>query len=336
MTTATAPGRLSESDIEFFQREGYLVVPDAIDPAEMQPAIDEISDAIDTVAKDLVAKGELSSDFAEYGFEHRLARISAETDKAALAIWNGVLHGPGIFSLITHPSLLDLAASLCGPELVASSVYRLRPKIPNYSYGAVPWHQDSGYFEPFCDEHLVVTMWMPLVDATPENGCLWVLPRQHTKPLLPHKGAEGKAYLQINEDDLPERGKDAVCCQVPKGGVLLMTNRTPHVSYENKTDIVRWSMDLRYQSASLPTNAPMTRLEGEIEPRGESGAPDFVPTACYPPEADFLVRSNARPDEVIRTPEQFAELREKHVAIPATDRWGEAWWHGEANRTLDD
>ena len=324
MTQATvSQSRLNDSDLDFFHREGYLVVPDVLDPADMQAAIDEIRQAIDTIAKDLVAQGELSRDYAEFGFEHRLAKISAETDKAALAIWNGVLHGPGIFSLITHRKLLDLAEALCGPELVASSVYRLRPKIPNYSYGAVPWHQDSGYFEPFCDEHLVVTMWLPLVDATPDNGCLWVLPRQHDKPLYPHRGAEGKAYLEIDESDLPDRGKDAVCCPVPKGGVLLMTNRTPHVSYENRTDIVRWSMDLRYQSASLPTNAPITRLEGDIEPRGETSAPDFVPTACYPPEADFLVRSTARPQEVVTTPEQFAQVREKHVATPVTDRWSQ-------------
>ena len=69
----------------------------------------------------------------------------------ALSLWNGVLHGPGFFALITNPKLLDVAESLCGEELIASSVYRLRPKIPNYNYGAVPWHQDSAYFEPYCD-----------------------------------------------------------------------------------------------------------------------------------------------------------------------------------------
>ena len=60
---------------------------------------------------------------------------------------------------------------------------------------------------------------------------------------------------------------------VPKGGVLLLTNRTPHASFENKTDIVRWSMDLRYQSAALPTNAQITRLPGEARARPPSACP---------------------------------------------------------------
>ena len=170
------------------------------------------------------------------------------------------------FELITNPRLLDVAESLCGEELVASSVYRLRPKIPNYNYGAVPWHQDSAYFEPYCDKSLVLTVWIPLVDANAENGCLWVIPRVHTGKIAPHRPAEGKAYLEILEQDLPPG--DRICCPVPKGGALLLTNRTPHGSYENTTDIVRWSLDLRYQSASLPTNAKISRLPGESTPQG--------------------------------------------------------------------
>ena len=47
-------------------------------------------------------------------------------------------------------------------------------------------------------------------------------------------------------------------------------------------------------------------------------------------EADFLVRSKARPDEVLRTAEDFARLRQTHLPGPITDRWG-SWWNGEAN-----
>jgi phytanoyl-CoA hydroxylase len=90
-------------------------------------------------------------------------------------------------------------------------------------------------------------------------------------------------------------------------------------------------MDLRYQSAALPTNAKITRLPGEIRPRGTTiDDPSFIPVACHPPEADFLVRSKARPDEVLQTPEQFAQLRATHLATPVSDRWGK-WWEGEAN-----
>jgi len=82
----------------------------------------------------------------------------------------------------------------------------------------------------------------------------------------------------------------------------------------------------------LPTNAPITRLPGDSTPKGrDPQAADFVPPACHPPEADFLVRSRLRPNEVIRSAEEFARLRSEHQPGLAADRWGQ-WWKDEANR----
>ncbi len=311
---------LSPEQIGFFHDQGYLLVEDLIPPADLQPVIEEIDREVDWRARRLVAKGELSQPYDECGFETRLARISSETDKIAVSIWNGILHGPAIFDLISHPRLVDVAEQLCGSaEIVASSVYRLRPKIPNYGYGAVPWHQDSGYFEPYCDNALILTAWLPLVDATNENGCMWVIPGSHRLPVVRHRRSPTGNYLEIEEQDLPPG--DRVCCPLRKGGALLITNRTIHGSFLNRTEIVRWSMDLRYQSAALPTNAAITRLPGEREPSLDTGAP----AACFPPDRDFLVRSLSRPDEVTRTYEQFRELRENPTRQPVTNRFGVTW-----------
>lgn len=310
---------LTANPIEHFHSEGYLVVDGVFPDGELQPAIDEITREVNRRAGKLVREGALARTHAEAGFERQLARISRETDELAVSIWNGVLSGPGIFHMLTSPRLLDIAETFCGPEIIASSVYRLRPKIPNYGYGAVPWHQDSSYLEPYCDNALVITVWVPLVDANEANGCLWVIPGSHRAPVVKHRLHASGKYLEIAKEDLPMG--DAVACPVPKGGILLMTNRTIHGSFENTSDIVRWSMDLRYQSASLPTNAPITRLADEDIASVETG----VPAACYPPEADFLVRSRQRPEEIIRTAEAFDALRRNHPAAEVTNRWGVTW-----------
>ncbi|MDQ2732374.1 MAG: phytanoyl-CoA dioxygenase family protein [Armatimonadota bacterium] len=314
--TQSAAGPLSPDQIHFFDQQGYLVVEDLFSNADLQPVIEAITQEIDTRARDLVDAGELSRTYEEEPFETRLARISAETDKIARAIWNGSLALPAFFNLIRNPRLLDVAEQFCGPELIASSVYRLRPKVPNHNMGPVPWHQDSGYFEPYCDKALVLTVWLPLVDATEERGCLWVVPGVQGGAVLPHGNAAGHPYLEIPDSSLP--AVNAVCVPVKKGGALLLSNRTPHASFENKTDIVRWSMDLRYQSAGLPTNAVITPLAGEVRHSVE----EAIPPACYPPEADFLVRSRARPHEVVQDAETFRRLRETHLSQPVTARWG--------------
>lgn len=323
MTTTQTPQTfaLSEQQVQAFHRDGFLVVENVLTHDHLQPAMDDISRMVDRLCEKLIAQGELSRDYAEHDFEHRLAHISRETDKVAKAIWNGAMHSPGIFSILTNPRLLDVARTFCGEEIIASSVYRLRPKIPNYEYGAVPWHQDSGYTEPYCDKAMMLTVWVPFVDATAERGCMWALPGVHRNPqVLTHVNRRNKSYLEIPQDALPE-GIEPVCLEVKKGGVVLLHNRTPHVSYDNRSDVVRWSMDLRYQSASLPTNAPITRLPHEVDPLGNLNHDGEVPAACYPPEADFLVASIARPDQVVATPEAFAAIRTNHMPGMVTQRW---------------
>ena len=307
---------LNNTQIEQFNREGFLLVEELFTGDDLQPVIDEITLEIDLRAADLVAAGKLSQTYEQDDFEHRLVPINNETNELATSIWNGALNGPQLFHLIRHEKLLDVAESLCGPEIVASSVYRLRPKLPDHGYSSVPWHQDSGYFEPYCDSSLIVTVWLPLVDATRERGCLWLLPGVHRGGnVLEHRRRSGLPYLELTERGMP--ATEPLCVPVSKGGVLLLHNLTPHASFENRSDAVRWSFDFRYQSASLPTNAHISQKGDDTIANGSNA----VPAACYPPEADFLVRSQLRPDEVITDPEDFHRIREGHLAGPAPDRW---------------
>ena len=316
MASDTLQFRLNAQQIRQFEDEGYLIIERLFTEAELQPVIDEISADLDRRCREAVAAGKLSRTYEEYDFEHRLTHVNAENPEIPKSMWDMKVVLPSFFGLMTNPKLLDVAEQFCGPEMIASSVYRMRPKVPSHSWSPVPWHQDSGYFEPYCDLGLILTVWLPLVDATEERGCLWVMPRLHKGGLFFHKPDDIGVYLVIPDEQFG--GRQAVCAPVPKGGVLLLTNRTPHASFENKTDVVRWSMDLRYQNAALPTNAKITRLPAETISAPTAG----VPLACNPPEPDFLVRSRIRPNEVMKTAEEFVTLRKTHIYQAATDRWG--------------
>lgn len=312
-------GILTEDQKDFFAEEGYLLLEKILEDKDLQPVIDEIASEIDIRAKQLYQNGDITDYFEKEGFETRLAKISQQSAKLAVSIWNGILHGPAIFHLLTNPKLLDVAEGFCGEELIASSVYRLRPKIPNFGYGEVPWHQDSGYFEPYCDNSLVMTMWIPLVDTNTNNGCLYVIPGTHKGDVMEHEMHKTGNYLSVKEELVPK--ENWVPCPVPKGGILLLSNKVVHASFKNVTSGVRWSMDLRYQSAHLPTNANITRLENELTESHEIG----VPAACYPPDADFLVRSAKRKEEIINSYEEFKNLRENFQGKPVTNRYNVTW-----------
>lgn len=298
---------LSQEQLDFFNREGYLMVPDVFVPQDLMPLREELTGVIDREAKRLVEEGRLSRSFAEEPFERRLTRVWNECPGIMQPLTGkggGGYSGAELFRLITHPKLVAYIESFVGDEIIGSSVYRIRPKIPGMDHGVVPWHQDSGYFEPHCDDNLIVTVWMPLVDATPENGCLQVLPRAHRQGVVRHWTNGPNGYLAIADEDLPPTG-GPVTVPVPMGGALFLSNCTPHCSTPNTSDVVRWSLDLRYQSAEVPNNV------GEMPEDFHRERPNYE-IACYPPEADFVVQSARDPQRVVASPEEFDQIRQRY------------------------
>ena len=87
--------------------------------------------------------------------------------------------------------------------------------------------------------------------------------------------------------------------------MLFLTNLTPHASFENHSGIVRWSLDLRYQSMEAPNNV-------DEEPESYTLEREPVTMACAPTEADFVIRDTKNPHREVATPEQFHQIREKY------------------------
>lgn len=298
---------LSQAQIDFFYREGYLMVPDVFTPMDLMPLREELSEVVDITAKLLKEENKLSDTYENLPFERRLAAIWRESEEILYPILGkggGGYSGRELFYLITNQKLLRYIEGFVGEEIVGSSVYRIRPKIPFMDRGIVPWHQDSGYFESHCDDDLIVTVWLPLVDATPENGCLQVLPRAHKQGVLRHWTNGPNGYLVIKDGDLPLVSNPETV-PVPLGGALFMSNLTPHCSTENTSDVVRWSLDLRYQNAKVPNNV------GEA-PENFNRNRSTSEIACYPPEADFVVQSRTDPEKVTSTPSAFDKLRQSY------------------------
>jgi ectoine hydroxylase-related dioxygenase (phytanoyl-CoA dioxygenase family) len=113
--------------------------------------------------------------------------------------------------------------------------------------GAVPWHQDKSYW-PDANANPVITVWLPLVDANLENGCLHIMPRTHRQKVLSwHKeNTTGTGYTEVDFDHLGSE-HEAVPLPIKAGGAILFNDRCIHMSTPNRSNQVRWSLDLRYQ-----------------------------------------------------------------------------------------
>ncbi|GDY11456.1 hypothetical protein LBMAG53_03330 [Planctomycetota bacterium] len=300
---------LTTSERDRFETDGFLIKEGVFSTTETTAILDAIMAMTETGIAELRRTGWRGNDHAELPVETRLARIHDEDSTAAETIIAGIggrsgggYHGPAMLTALRNDRLLEIISDLVGPQIIGSSVYRVRTKLPHHPKGEVPWHQDSGYLLPHCDRHRIITAWVPLVDANAANGCMFVVPGMHREPILTHRTGGPAGFLIIDDERLEARRHQAVCAACPAGSVVLMTNLTPHASFTNRTNGIRWSIDLRYQGAEVPHNANQDPLD--FQPTS-----DPVTMACYPTEADFVLRDPIHPEREVRTAEAFAAIR---------------------------
>jgi hypothetical protein len=279
----------------------------------------EYARLLDEIAESLCAEGALRSSYRELPFTDRLIRVFVESGRNFTPHFDislpqtGIrpdspIHvGPAVFALMTNPRLLDVIESILGPEISSNPVQHIRMKLPSQAAATqgfnglvsqIPWHQDNGQVLPEADESEILTVWLPLNDATLRNGCLQVIPGSHRAGVEPHCPTHKGSFI-------PDRlvpTERARPLPMQAGSILLMTRRTLHASLDNATeDQVRLSLDLRYQPTGQPTGRP------------------FFP--------GFVARSAAQPGSVLRDPEAWAQswhdarARLADRERPAFNRW---------------
>jgi ectoine hydroxylase-related dioxygenase (phytanoyl-CoA dioxygenase family) len=243
-------GSLTQQQRETYDREGYLVIPQLLDDTDLEPARESMSQKVSQIADELYAEGLIKSKYEDAPFHLRLAKIFENlTDEHFLRYGRGWRDRmTGYYHLMSNPKILNAVESLIGPEIFSNPVYNTRPKVPGVAAGAVPWHQDKSYW-PDANSNPVITVWIPLVDATHENGCLHIIPRTHKKRAITHgtENYSGTQYLEIAAEEVERRKAEILALPVSAGSAILFNDRLIHMSTPNKSDHVRWSVDLRYQ-----------------------------------------------------------------------------------------
>ena len=251
--------QLTPEQVAQFAEDGYLLLRGALTDADLDPIIAEYEEYIGRRAEELLAAGHISALYADEPFDRRLISICREDDAIYKELDIMHLRGRASFEFLRNDRLLDMVESLVGPEITCSPIQHTRAKLPagvtpsGSDPHVAPWHQDAGVTWEEADPHFILTVWLPLCAATPENGCLQILPRAHRNGLVQHHIKQGLGTVII-DDEMPQIAQ--LTLPMDKGDVLLMDKQTPHRSTPNNADMVRWSMDLRYQQTGTPTGRP--------------------------------------------------------------------------------
>ena len=113
-------------DRQRFAREGYLVIENVFDPsADLDPVVREYAAQLDEIAADWHARGLIESAYADLSFSERFGHVLNDAGPEGYRPFDITLSGPvaddspmhtgpAVFSLITHPRLLDVESHTRG------------------------------------------------------------------------------------------------------------------------------------------------------------------------------------------------------------------------------
>ncbi|MBS11359.1 MAG: phytanoyl-CoA dioxygenase [Gemmatimonadetes bacterium] len=294
---------LTDEQLSFFDINGYVVVPDVIPHSVLDAVIDEYEGVLDNLIETLYERGDITSRFEGLPFGDRFMKLVIETGAVHNQYFDFSLPfqnvqpdtpfwtGQAVLDAFTCDSLIDVVASVIGPEVYSNPVQHVRIKPPESILptnqlgkpimGATQWHQDNGVVVPEADETQMLTVWFSLEDTDIEQGPLKVVPRSHRPGLLTHcpnyKGQGGRMIPEtLFEVD------QTIPLPVKRGDVILLHRHTVHGSLSNVSDRIRWSFDLRYNPIGQTT--------------GREAFPGFV------------VRSAERKDEELRDADTWTHL----------------------------
>ena len=217
-------------DMEKFQEQGYLVARDVLDPeVDLAPVFTEYEELLDRLSRMWLKRGTISDTFEGMPFNERLVQIAIATrgnyypyvdisfTQTDVEERMPVHSGPAVFNLLRSPRMLDAVEQFIGPEIYCNPVQHVRIKPPetalpedmlsDSSVGYTAWHQDQGVIIPDADESDILTVWLPVIEATEENGCMVVVPGSHRAGLVPHCPPKPEREARAHPGRASRRGR---------------------------------------------------------------------------------------------------------------------------------
>ena len=259
---------LTRKQLSSFSRNGYLVIDSLLDDDDLIPLEQEYVELLDRISKQLCEQGLIDSDYAECDFDDRFARVVAqypdlidrmnislplENDEIDAELYRAHT-GPAVFGLLRNAKILDAVESILGPEIASSPVQQMRIKPPlgklvednitHSGVGNTTWHQDTVAVLSEANDTEQVTVWVAMTDAEEENGCLASIPASHLNGSHQHVPGPIPREPTVPAEIIDNRQGESL--PVKRGGIIMFHKENIHCARSNRSDRIRWSVDIRY------------------------------------------------------------------------------------------
>ena len=223
--------RPTQDDVDFFEENGFLVVPQITTEEELAWMTEVMLGVLD--------------DNAGTGVFEPGREIGQTTPPQIQQSIGPELLIPELLDTTFRRNARHFASALLQvPEDELTSWGHMIRK-PARSNRPAPWHQDMAYWQPELDYH-AIGCWLPLHEVTVERGCMQFIPGSHKGPLR-HHDFSGDPEGQPADRRRHRRLADAVACPLPAGGATFHHHLTLHYTAPNTTDLDRLACPTEFQ-----------------------------------------------------------------------------------------
>lgn len=285
------PG-LSDAQLQAFQRDGFLVLPEFVDAAaclRLRARALELATELAPQAPDTVVfRADGSSEHANHDyflssgeaircfFEAAAFAPDGTLRQAAHLSLNKLGHAmhdldPEFAAFSRTPALAAIGDQLGmrQPQLLQSMYIFKHPRIG----GEVACHIDHTYL--WTEPRSVVGFWFAIDDATTENGCMWALPGGHRLPVKARSRVDaGRSHATLEVlDPTPYPTEGLVPLEARRGTLILLDGALPHRSGPNHSDRARHAYTLHAIDGAAHYPADNWLQRRDLPLRGFRGEP---------------------------------------------------------------
>jgi hypothetical protein len=230
---------LSAAAIAEFAENGFIRLPQISSPAELQ--------MLRAVFDRLFAQ----STGRREGMQYDILGHDEDPVEQSLP----TIIDPGNYApALRHLECRDNAAAICR-QLLGSRATRSFEQVilkPALHGGATPWHQDEAYRVDPGFAYQQISIWMPLLDVTSDNGCMQFIPGSHRSGILPHRSPGGDRRVHAIECAEGFDISAAVDCPLPAGHATVHHGRTLHFAGPNQSSAPRYAFILSFETPPKP------------------------------------------------------------------------------------
>ena len=258
---------LTEEEINFFHKNGYLKIKNVLDKKQIELLGKTILLLCKKYAKHDFDDISSKKCFDDKKFHNAIIKLKEKNPRVFGAIYDSLQCSVALQSLLISDKTLKIISTLSGEPPENHSLFHslIRMDVPKDSRNKLSWHQDFVSSEKIMDHPNGMVAWITLVNVNYENGAIEICPKSHTdsnaKNMIVKKRNGDKntsEYLDVPKSIIDKYSSMVIKAEV--GDIVIMSMTILHQSGINASNLIRFTALGRYYPMNVEDFLPGRRV----------------------------------------------------------------------------